>query len=95
MTIETFDKIVKWVTIAAVILYLLAIVAALTSCTPMPTAQPTEPWFSTPSEATTAIFPTSGKTPTPTLTPTPTDKPNKCRIGGRRIADCIRKGINP
>jgi hypothetical protein len=90
MTIETFDKIVKWVTIAAVILYLLAIVAALTSCTPMPTAQPATP---TPSEATTAIVPTSGQTPT--LTPTPTSKPNKCRIGGRRIADCIRKGINP
>jgi hypothetical protein len=94
MDIETMDKIVKWITIAALVLYLLAIVAALSSCTPIPTAQPVTV---TPSQAASAIVTPALPTPTltPTLTPTPTDKPNKCRPGGRRIADCIRKGINP
>lgn len=97
MTLEKLDQIVKRVMIAAGILYILAIVAILASCTPMPTATPT------PSGQTiTATVSTQALTlATPSLTPSPTptyQQPvNKCRLEktGRRIADCYKKGINP
>jgi hypothetical protein len=91
-TIETNRRLFSWVLWAFVGLCLLVL---LTSCGPLdPTAQPAA--TGTPS-ATGTIVPTVTNlvTLSPTLTPTPTDKPNKCRIGGRRIADCIRKGMNP
>jgi hypothetical protein len=94
MTIETIDKIVRWAMIAAGLLYILACMAALTSCTPMPTAQPVTV---TASQAPT-IAATVTQWVTPTLTPTPTYQPNKCRLhkGGNRIADCFRiKGVKP
>jgi hypothetical protein len=72
----------------------LCLLVILSSCTPMPTAQPVTV---TPS-ASEAITATAAQ-PTATLTPTPTatNKPNKCRLEktGRGIADCIRKGMNP
>jgi hypothetical protein len=67
----------------------------VTSCAPIATA---EPVIATPSQAPTiAVTTAAAPIATPTLTPTPTDKPNKCRLdkGGRRIADCIRKGVKP